>query len=158
MKRSVIRALSLLIALVLLVSCTCGSAFAAEERPEFLHTEGENIVNASGENVILRGTNFGGWGILEDWFCPFTDASGEENVYQTLVSRFGQDATHALFQTYRENWITEQDYRNVADMGMNVIRLPIWYRNLQRDDNGTWYRDAQGKIDFSELDGGLRKP
>ncbi len=153
MHKTSIRIFSAALAILLFALGTCTTAFAASEKMQFLHTEGEQIVNESGEAVILRGTNFGGWGILEDWFCPFTDPSGEENVYQTLVSRFGQDATHALFRRYRENWITEQDYQNAADMGMNVIRLPIWYRNLHRDDNGTWYRDAQGNIDFTELDG-----
>lgn len=119
---------------------------------DMLHTEGERIVNVNGETVVLRGTNFGGWGIMEDWFCPFTNPAGEEGVYQTLVSRFGAEATHALFQTYRSNWITELDYQNAANLGMNCIRLPIWYRNFQRDDDGTWYRDGDGNIDFSELD------
>ena len=125
---------------------------AAAATLSMLHTEGQEIRNTNGETVVLRGTNFGGWGIMEDWFCPFTDPAGEENCYQTLVSRFGTSATHALFQWYRSNWITEVDYQNVAALGMNCIRLPIWYRNFQSDDNGTWYRDADGNIDFSELD------
>ena len=138
---------------VLLLCGTCIPAFAAAETTlPWLHTDGEQIVDADGKAVVLRGTNFGGWGIMEDWFCPFTDPAGEDNIYETLVSRFGQDATHALFQTYRQNWITEQDFQNVAAMGMNVVRLPIWYRNFQRDDNGTWYRDAAGNIDWHELD------
>ncbi len=142
----------LLAALLALSACAiAGAAKAPALSP--LHTEGEKIMNAAGEEVVLRGTNFGGWGIMEDWFCPFTDPAGEENCYQTLVSRFGQAKAHKLFQTYRANWITEADYRNVAALGMNVIRLPIWYRNLQSDDNGTWYRTANGSIDFSELDG-----
>lgn len=153
MRKMRIKILAVLLAIVVCVCSSCLPVSASQIEPEFLHTEGEKIVNASGDTVVLRGTNFGGWGILEDWFCPFSDPSGEENIYQTLVSRFGQDAAHDLFKRYRSNWITEQDYTNVAQMGMNVIRLPIWYRNLQRDDNGTWYRDTQGNIDFSELDG-----
>ena len=148
------KAISVCLAALILAVSLQPTAFAAQMQPQtaFLHTEGEQIVRESGEPIVLRGTNFGGWGILEDWFCPFTEPSGLENIYQTLVSRFGTDATHALFQNYRRNWTTEIDYQNVADMGMNVIRLPIWYRNLQRDDDGTWYRDEAGKIDFSELD------
>ena len=152
-KKVSFRLLSIFLAVLVFIGISATTALAAVESPDFLRTEGERIVNESGETIVLRGTNFGGWGILEDWFCPFSDPSGEENVYQTLVDRFGQDATHALFQSYRKNWIIEEDYKNVADMGMNVVRLPIWYRNLQRDDNGTWYRDKQGNIDFSELDG-----
>ena len=60
-------------------------------------------------------------------------------MFQTLVKRFGIEKTHKLMQLYRSNWITETDYRNVKELGMNVIRLPVWYRNFQSDDNGTWY-------------------
>ena len=139
-------------ALILCLPLAALAANAPDRGLTMLHTEGEHIYNANGEEVILRGTNFGGWGIMEDWFCPFTEPAGEELAYQALVSRFGQDATHELFRWYRSNWITEIDYQNVADLGMNCIRLPIWYRNFQSDDDGTWYRTGDGEIDFSELD------
>ena len=155
--KTIQKSVSVFLALLLAVLPLSISAFAENEPSVFtdgdlLHTQGESIVNARGETVVLRGTNFGGWGIMEDWFCPFTDPSGEENMYLTLVSRFGVDETHALFKRFRENWITETDYANVAALGMNCVRLPIWYRNFMRDDDGTWYRAADGEIDFSELD------
>lgn len=131
-----------------------GLAFAADE-PESLpalHTEGEKIVTSDGNEIIFRGTNFGGWGIMEDWFCPYTNPSGEEEVYTTLVSRFGQEKTDELFRLYRSNWITEIDCANVSELGMNVVRLPLWYRNFQSDDKGTWYTKEDGSIDFDELD------
>lgn len=151
------KTISVLLALWCTLSCfTLLSAAVTAFEPvgdnDFLHTEGERIVNESGETVVLRGTNFGGWGIMEDWFCPYTSPAGEDVMFETLTERFGLEKTHALMQRYRENWITETDYRNVAELGMNVIRLPIWYRNFQSDDNGTWYRDANGAVDWHELD------
>lgn len=146
------RFVSLLFALVFAV-CSVLPAFAADGAAlPMLHTEGQKIIDANGDQIVLRGTNFGGWGIMEDWFCPYTNPAGLDPVYKTLEARFGSEATRELFKTYRSNWITEIDYKNVADLGMNVIRLPIWYRNFQSDDNGTWYRKADGSIDFSELD------
>ncbi len=141
---------------VLLCLTVVSPAFAAADAAgslPWLHTEGETIVDDTGSRIVLRGTNFGGWGIMEDWFCPFTEPSGEEGVYATLVSRFGQDKTHELFKLYRSNWITETDYANVAEMGMNVIRLPLWYRNFLKNEDGDWYLDENGQKDFSELDG-----
>lgn len=149
------RIISLLLSIIFIV-CSFSIVGNAEDYSKnsvsFLHTEGESIYNESGEQIVLRGTNFGGWGIMEDWFCPFVSPSGEEDMYFTLVDRFGVEKTHELMQLYRSNWITEQDYKNVAELGMNVVRLPLWYRNFQSDDNGTWYRDKNGNIDFSELD------
>ena len=158
MKTTMKKTISVLLALVCALSCFAVASSAVQSEPmivaplPFLHTDGEQIVNESGETVVLRGTNFGGWGIMEDWFCPYTSPAGEEIMFQKLVERFGLEKTHALMQLYRENWITEIDYQNVAELGMNVIRLPIWYRNFQSDDNGTWYRDANGDIDLHELD------
>ncbi|MBR0537316.1 MAG: cellulase family glycosylhydrolase [Clostridia bacterium] len=154
MKQVFKKTVCLLLTVLLVMLPLCASAEDAGQftSADLLHTEGEKIFTADGREVVLRGTNFGGWGIMEDWFCPFTDPAGEDNAYVTLVERFGVEETHKLFKAYRENWITEIDYRNVADLGMNCIRLPIWYRNFQSDDNGTWYRDESGSIDFSELD------
>ena len=153
MKKTIEKLTAVILAAVMALTCLPAFVFAESKTLPLLHTEGEKILDAQGNEVVLRGTNFGGWGIMEDWFCPYTNPAGEEGVYKTLVERFGQEKTHELFKTYRSNWITETDYKNVADLGMNVVRLPIWYRNFQSDDNGTWYRTENGEIDFSELDG-----
>ncbi|MCR5484926.1 MAG: glycoside hydrolase family 5 protein [Clostridiales bacterium] len=151
MKKIFKKASAVFFAALIGLSCMLPAVCADSSLP-LLSTKGDKIVDQNGNEVILRGTNFGGWGILEDWFCPYTDPAGVENVYETLVSRFGVEKTHELFKNYRKNWITEQDFKNVSEMGMNVIRLPIWYRCFQSDDNGTWYRDKSGNIDWSELD------
>ncbi|MCR5042325.1 MAG: glycoside hydrolase family 5 protein [Clostridia bacterium] len=162
MTRTAKKICALLFAVLLILPVTASAleadddgagAYAPITETDFLRVEGEKLFKADGSETVLRGTNFGGWGIMEDWFCPFENPAGEELVYDTLVERFGAEATRELFKTYRSNWITETDYKNVADLGFNCIRLPIWYRNFQSDDNGTWYRNADGSIDFSELDG-----
>ena len=90
MKTKMKKTLALLLALLCAVSCfavlsAAESAFTPVADKDFLHTEGERIVNANGETVVLRGTNFGGWGIMEDWFCPYTSPAGEDVMFQTLV-------------------------------------------------------------------------
>ena len=88
--RTIIKRTATILLCVLLLFGTCMPVFAAADTSlSWLHTEGEQIVDADGKPVVLRGTNFGGWGIMEDWFCPFTDPAGEDNIYETLVSRFG---------------------------------------------------------------------
>ena len=153
MKKAVKSIISIIIATIMLTAFLSAFASNSENELSLLHTEGEKIIDSEGKEIVLRGTNFGGWGIMEDWFCPYTNPAGEDEVYLKLVERFGIETVHDLFKQYRSNWITEIDYKNVAELGMNVIRLPIWYRNFQSDDNGTWYRDENGEIDFSELDG-----
>ncbi len=128
---------------------------------DFLHTKGMNIVNEKGEKVFLRGVNIGAWLIWEDWLCPYTgtDENGNKienydnyTVLTRLEERFGQEKAYELMNTYYDNFITEQDFDNIAAMGFNCIRLPFWFRNFYYDDNGTKILDKDGKWDFSRLE------
>ena len=97
MQSCIKKTLCVLLCCLFALSALSPAAFAADayepvEDGDFLHTEGDKILNADGEEVVLRGTNFGGWGIMEDWFCPFEDPAGEENAYDAIVERFGADA------------------------------------------------------------------
>ena len=53
-------------------------------------------------------------------------------------SGFGTEKTAKLIESYQDNWITEWDIENIANMGCNVIRVPFWYRNFMKDTQGTW--------------------
>lgn len=118
-----------------------------------LHTKGDRIYNAKGQEVRLRGINLGGWLIQEEWFCPTSNNScGDWYTMETLEKRFGTEKMYALYDSYQDNWITEADFKNIADMGYNCVRIPFWYRNFQIDDNGTWRRDKHGNIDLSRLE------
>ncbi len=116
----------------------------------FLATNGLSIRNGvgAGDVVPLRGVNLGGWLVMEPWMVPM-DSSGladEYSMLQTLDARFGVPAEQGLIQTYQSTWITTQDLDNIKAMGMNVVRLPFWWANLQALD-GTWRSDA-----FTEMD------
>ena len=126
------------------------NAFTAADA---LHTDGEKLVNADGNEVRLRGVNLGGWLIQEDWFCPADNGKrGDHWTLETLTERFGAEKAYELYNIYWDNWITEYDFAQIAEMGFNCVRIPFWYRNFQSDDNGTWILTADGEKDFSRLD------
>ncbi|MBR5427244.1 MAG: cellulase family glycosylhydrolase [Clostridia bacterium] len=152
--------LSVLLALTMLL--LCGVVASAEDDAsapvpitagDALHTEGEKMFNADGEEVFLRGVNLGGWLIQEDWFCPTDNGTqGDHWTLETLTERFGVEKAYELYNIYWDNWITEYDFAEIAKMGFNSVRIPFWYRNFQSDDNGTWILNDAGGIDFSRLD------
>ena len=115
------------------------------KKMSFLHADGTNIVNEDGEVVILKGTNIGGWLLQESWMCmvkgdPQYDSVGwtQMETLDALTERFGAEKARELLSVYRENWITEDDFRNMAELGMNVIRLPFGYWDFMSDLDGTW--------------------
>jgi endoglucanase len=115
----------------------------------FLHAQGGSIVNGTGETVFLRGVNLGGWLLMEGWQTPM-DSSGlkdDWSVRETLAKRFGPRVSEDLIATYEDNWINESDLDNIANLGMNVVRLPFWYRNVESEE-GVWRDDAFKRMDW----------
>lgn len=129
------------VAIMMVLLAGCGSK---ENENRLLHVENGKILDYNGEEVILRGVNLGGWLIQESWMCP---VNGEDRAWANLdtlnllESRFGREEVQNLLDTYQDNWITEEDIREIASLGCNVIRVPFWYRNFMQDEQGTWIEE-----------------
>ena len=113
---------------------------------DFLSTSGEDIITKSGEKVLLRGTNIGGWLVQESWMCP-TNAKSQLETLNVLDGRFGKDVRNDLLSLYEDNFFTEEDLDFCQAMGMTVLRLPFWYRNLY-DENGMLLDNAFDRLDW----------
>lgn len=119
------------------------------ETQRFLKVSDGQLVNGKGETVLLRGVNLGGWLIQESWMCP---VNGEDRKWanldtlELLESRFTDEQVQTLLDTYQDNWITESDIKNIAELGCNVVRVPFWYRNFMKDEQGTWLTEDFDKI------------
>lgn len=145
------------------MGCVCALAVMAalltgcgKDGNEFLHVEDRRIVDGHGREVILRGVNLGGWLIQESWMCP---VNGEDRAWANLdtlnllESRFREEEVQALLDTYQDNWITEADIQEIAGLGCNVIRVPFWYRNFMKDEQGTWITEnPEENPGFKRLD------
>ena len=117
-------------------------------------TDGEKLVDEQGNEVIMRGINAGGLFVTEHWMTGF-NKSNPKNDYlslsRTFISRFGEEDTKRLWEEYRSNWWTDEDFENCAEMGINVIRLPFTYMNVDFAAI-TDLENAGQSYDFSALD------
>ena len=111
---------------------------------------------ANGQPQRLRGVNLGNWLQLEMWMMSsaissnsgvINDQCGLENI---LTQRFGYGEKERLMDIFRENWMTERDWDNLAAYGFNVVRLPFWH-NLVEDENNpyTVRPDAWEWLDYA---------
>ncbi len=137
-----------------------GEAAGASQDPTgaFLKADGTALRDRNGRVVQLRGVNLGGWLEWQEWMCPIDssrslrDANPGHNGYDfevrnLLVKRFGAAVAEELINTWRDAWIAERDLDNIHDLGLNVVRLPLSWDALLRDD-GTWRPDAFERIDW----------
>lgn len=108
----------------------------------FLHQRGTEIVDSSGNAVQLRGVNLGGWLSWEGWIwgCGF---DSETAIMNGLTSLVGAQAAAQFQQAVYNDFVTEADIREIAQLGFNVIRVPFNYRLLQ-DPSTPYVYNAAG--------------
>ncbi len=126
--------------------------FSHERVNGFLHTEGRKMVNGNGEKVILRGWALGGWlnpegymnggvplfvevGKFTDFALPRRFERGR-TVEATVRELCGTEYAKHFVREWRNNYITEDDIRAIAEMGYNSIRLPVSARLLLKEEPG----------------------
>lgn len=117
-----------------------------------LKVSGTKVIDASGNEFVLRGVNLGGWLVSENWMCGITDTVNDgRSALKTLESRFTPIQVDELVNTWQDNWITAADLDSIKALGFNFVRVPFGWRNLQ-DKNGAWRLNATGGIDFARFD------
>lgn len=78
----------------------------------------------------LRGVNLGGWLIPEKWITPGLFKGTEaRDLYQLSSSQLGRERLAKHFS----NFITEADFKWLAENGVNAIRLPVGYWSMAGD-------------------------
>ena len=80
------------------------------------------------EREKVRGVNLSGWFILEPWISPsLFDATGAGKDHE-LQQVLGPAAYNERLRDHMETFIGEADFRRIAAMGLNAVRLPVpWH-------------------------------
>ena len=148
---------SILILGLALIFSSCENSITQRD---FLKADGKNLKSnyGKGKVVNLRGTNAGGYLFQELWMTATKNTAkirDETTIYQYLTEKFGKDKMLELIGVYQDAYWTEKDFDNCAELGMNCIRLPFWYRNLV-DENNNYYENAFERMDWFIEEAGKR--
>ena len=83
----------------------------------------------SGEPVLLRGVNLGGWLVKEGYILHFPgealDAPSE--IDRAIVDLAGPVEGPRLLEEWRAQWMTQADLAEIHALGFNSVRLPLHY-------------------------------
>ncbi|KAI9299178.1 glycoside hydrolase [Neoconidiobolus thromboides FSU 785] len=91
-----------------------------------------------GTEMKIRGVNLGGWLVPEPFIVPsiFEDHIDEEVVDEwTLCEKIGKKKCSERLLKHYETWVTEEDIKTIRDAGLNHVRIPIGYWQLDIKDN-----------------------
>ena len=140
-----------------------------------LKAVGKGLYNKNGDLVTLNGVNFGNWFMQEGWLSTtslgaLVDKDGEyievneegiitgyEEVFQEELlealennPNLTETQIEELFDIYYRTYIQEEDFVNVKNLGLNTIRLPMYYRNFMEgeDDNLVMKENAFELLDW----------
>ncbi len=94
---------------------------------DLLQVKEGKIINPQGKEVSLRGVNLGGWLMMEGYIMGGRNIP--EHIFKKeIAGAGGQKALDQFEKSFRDNFIKEEDFRYVRDLGANCLRLPFHYK------------------------------
>ena len=96
-----------------------------------LEVRGNQILNADGQPVVLRGFGLGGWMNMENFITGYP--ANEQAQRDAIRGVIGDELYLLFFDRFLEYFFTEADAAFVRSLGLNLVRLPINYRHFEDD-------------------------
>jgi hypothetical protein len=129
--------------MAILLCLTARSAQAATAIT-FLHTQGQDIVNADGKKILLRGVGLGNWMLPEGYMWKFGAQGDRPRKIEKLVNDLvGSESAARFWSEFRQNYITEADIQRIAELGYNSVR-PALNSRLFLSDAGVATGSEEG--------------
>jgi len=74
------------------------------------------------------------------WFDDQPWVFEEQSLWRYLAKRFGDDRAEELREVFVDRYVTENDVERAAAIGLNLIRVPVWYQALEHEapDSGAF--------------------
>lgn len=141
---------------------------------ETIKAIGKGLYDKNGNYIQLKGVNFGNWLIQEGWMSVNSigvkknedgsyNANSEgviDGYYEVYQEEFDDalknnpnltdNQIEELMDVYYKSYCQEEDFINIKNIGFNMIRLPMYYRNFMEgsNDNLTMKENAFELVDW----------
>ena len=93
----------------------------------FLKADGKKIVNAKGQNVLLRGEGLGGWMLQEGYMLGIHKDAQQNKIRSKIEDLMGPKETEEFYDAWLHNFIQKTDIDSMHVWGFNSVRLPMHY-------------------------------
>ena len=116
----------------------------------YIKAYGKNIYDEKGEILFLKGVSFGDWFDQEYWMAAATVGewveTDPEKIFETGIytpkralaamranKNLTEEQIKILDKLYIDTFIQEVDFKNVAELGMNCVRINFTCYNVTTD-------------------------
>jgi endoglucanase len=138
MRRSKSEAIGLVVLFLLIIFC-CPPMV---EGKGFLRTRGQDIVDESGEKVMLRGVGLGNWLLPEGYMWKFGPLGDRPRKIEKIVSDLiGPEDAERFWLEFRRHYITEADIKRISEIGFNSVRPALNARRFLTEGDNPSYVD-----------------
>jgi aryl-phospho-beta-D-glucosidase BglC (GH1 family) len=94
----------------------------------FLKAAGQNIIDAGGKPIILRGMGLGGWMLQEPYMLQLSGAAvNQTDIKAKITDIIGVENTATFYNAWLNNHCTKADIDSMKAWGFNSVRLPMHY-------------------------------
>lgn len=119
----------------------------------FVHTSGEQLVDASGKPLILRGINLGNWFEPEGYMFHFDNGPQSPREIEDLTKELiGPERSEEFWRNWRDAYISQGDIDRLSRMGFNSVRVPIHWKFFDSDD-AEGFRLVDRLVQWARKDG-----
>jgi hypothetical protein len=119
---------------------------------QYAHTSGEQVVDAQGHELHLRGINLGNWMVPEGYMWQFGDHVQSAREIEALVTELiGPERAQVFWHSWRDTYITRDDVHLIHQAGFNSIRVPIHYK-LFTSDNAEGFQLLDRLVQWSKAE------
>jgi len=89
----------------------------------FLHADGQNMVNETGQKILLQGVGLGNWLLPEGYMWKFGKNGDRPRKIEAIVTQYiGAQKAEQFWKTYHKNYVTDADIKRIAELGYNSVR------------------------------------
>ncbi|QLL35007.1 hypothetical protein HG536_0H03830 [Torulaspora globosa] len=102
----------------------------------------------------IRGVNIGGWLVLEPYITPSlfetfrTNANSDEGIpvdEYHFAQALGKEVASSRLEAHWSSFYTETDFQNIANLGFNLVRIPIGYWAYELLDSDPYVKGSQAE-------------
>lgn len=102
---------------------------------QYVHAQGEQIVDGSGKPLHLHGISLGNWLLTEGYMWHFQGGPQSEREIEELVAEMlGPEHAASFWQSYRDTYISKADIHRIKQAGFDSVRIPFHHKLFSSPD------------------------